>query len=205
MIFARGHLHRSEALSMSSATFDSTPGQDHVSCPLGGPSSVSPHSRRTPSTARDRAPIMRVARPGPVTSDDQHGHAVEVVHRDRRDEDAAGGPLGSQSVRALSPAVNHPPRRSRPLGRIEGGLLRLAGRPLGPAFLPRRRGAPRITSPSRNGRTSSPSPSKPSFTGPGAAPADRARRLNALSTGHSRPRPRNGGPLSSCVRRPWGT
>lgn len=133
---------RSQRCDVSSATFDSTPGQDHVSCPLGGPSSVSPHSRRTPSTARDRAPIMRVARPGPVTSDDQHGHAVEVVHRDRRDEDAASGPLGSQSVRALSPAVNHPTTTVQALDRIEDGLLRLTAGPSAPPCCSTTRGTP---------------------------------------------------------------
>ncbi|MER7811771.1 DUF2254 family protein [Streptomyces sp900116325] len=78
---------------------------------------------------------MRVPRPGPVAPDDRHGHAVEAVHRDRRDEDVVGGPLGSQSVRALSPAVNHPATTVQALDRIEDGLLRLAGRPLGPALL----------------------------------------------------------------------
>ncbi|MFF5276185.1 DUF2254 family protein [Streptomyces sp. NPDC000133] len=113
---------------------------------------------------------MRVARPGPVTSDDQHGHAVEVVHRDRRDE--VGGPLGAQSVRALSPAVNDPTTTVQALDRIEDGLLRLAGRPLGPTLLLDNAGHPGSRPPASMGGHRL--PHRRNLPAQGRAPAARA-------------------------------
>ncbi|MGY4917623.1 DUF2254 family protein [Streptomyces sp. 900116325] len=140
---------------------------------------------------------MRVARPGPVTSDDQHGHAVEVVHRDRRDE--VGGPLGAQSVRALSPAVNDPTTTVQALDRIEDGLLRLAGRPLGPTLLLDNAGHPGSRPPAAMGGHRLAHRRKPSCSGPGA------RRSCGGST-PCRPaaRGRARGPAGLCCRAPGG-
>ncbi|WP_327127252.1 DUF2254 family protein [Streptomyces sp. NBC_01727] len=143
---------------------------------------------------------MRVTKPGPVTSDDRHGHAVEVVHRDRSDEDAVGGPLGAQSVRALSPAVNDPTTTVQALDRIEYGHLPLAGRPS--AHLAARQRGPPGSRP-RPQWADIVSHTVETFPHRAGHPQI-VRRLNVLSTGCSRPCPRTGGLLLSSVRRPRG-
>ncbi|MEV7283319.1 DUF2254 domain-containing protein [Streptomyces sp. NPDC093252] len=55
--------------------------------------------------------------------------------------------LADIAVRALSPAVNDPTTAVQALDQIEDGLLRLAGRPLGPAWLLDRAGRPRVLCP----------------------------------------------------------
>ncbi|MCX5559765.1 DUF2254 domain-containing protein [Streptomyces sp. NBC_00038] len=55
--------------------------------------------------------------------------------------------LADIAVRALSPAVNDPTTAVQALDQIEDGLLRLAGRPLGPTWLLDGSGRPRISCP----------------------------------------------------------
>lgn len=55
--------------------------------------------------------------------------------------------LADIAVRALSPAVNDPTTAVQALDQIEDGLLRLANRPLGPAWLLDPAGRPRVFAP----------------------------------------------------------
>ncbi|MFE6361792.1 DUF2254 family protein [Streptomyces sp. NPDC057806] len=55
--------------------------------------------------------------------------------------------LADIAIRSLSPAVNDPTTAVQALDQIEEGLLRLAGRPLGPAWLLDRAGRPRVRCP----------------------------------------------------------
>ncbi|MFI1096927.1 DUF2254 domain-containing protein [Streptomyces sp. NPDC020917] len=55
--------------------------------------------------------------------------------------------LADIAVRALSPAVNDPTTAVQAMDQIEDGLIRLAGRPLGPAWLVDADGRPRVSFP----------------------------------------------------------
>ncbi|MER7570229.1 DUF2254 family protein [Streptomyces sp. NPDC126514] len=55
--------------------------------------------------------------------------------------------LADIAIRSLSPAVNDPTTAVQALDQIEEGLLRLAGRPLGPAWLLDRASRPRVRCP----------------------------------------------------------
>ncbi|PZT69017.1 hypothetical protein DN402_16935 [Streptomyces sp. SW4] len=55
--------------------------------------------------------------------------------------------LADIAIRSLSPAVNDPTTAVQALDQIEDALLRLAGRPLGPAWLLDRAGRPRVRCP----------------------------------------------------------
>lgn len=55
--------------------------------------------------------------------------------------------LADIAIRALSPAVNDPTTAVQALDQIEDSLLRLAGRPLGPAWLTDAKGTPRVFCP----------------------------------------------------------
>ncbi|MQY11135.1 hypothetical protein SRB5_12490 [Streptomyces sp. RB5] len=65
------------------------------------------------------------------------------------EQDAAYGfrLLADIAVRALSPAVNDPTTAVQVLDEIEDNLLRITGRPLGPAWLTDRSGRPRVFCP----------------------------------------------------------
>ncbi|MFI8996569.1 DUF2254 family protein [Streptomyces sp. NPDC053542] len=103
---------------------------------------------------RSDTTVARLRVQGPVT--DRHRRLARRAARHVRygpsrgvEQDAAYGVrlLADISVRALSPAVNDPTTAAQALDQIEDVLLRLADRPLGPAWLLDGTGRPRVSCP----------------------------------------------------------